>query len=594
MEENKNFGNESFGIPKDYTKKQKFNLIKLIFYIVVVAVVCVVGYRGYKTATDHLLPTVTFDKTQQPLIYQRLSDITLKTVKNQSYTAGTVTGDIDSQVKIAQKGTTVFYISKDNNLCVSTLFDGQIMSEEIVLDSAVTDFKINPDGKFVVYRRGDMLCVSDLVSSKVIANSVEDYYLSKNNQKIIFYKSDKSIYTCGTSRGETPVLIDTDVTKIVSDKSHYTVMYYIKDSILYKKEFDSPRMIMAENVIDAIMLGDFVYFTTEELYEKRFTEIFYDDTATKDAKLSYPDPDDFTYTQSGATLFDAEGYQEALTEYEHKIMRDAIRKNYTENPSTVNGYSLYLCERNTNRRVDTYLESPHLVYNTCRDAILYRRYDNDIYRPKTSRLNSLAEANNYIISSLATQMDVDMYLLRKNKHPYQAFEEFPDGPVTISLDVRYIYCIENEKDGYGELIRYDVTNKNLRGRKVIAKNISDYYVDGADSSTTIAFSGDRLGIFTDGKFTYLSDKSYREFFFVDGAFFYFDDYDYTLKTGTLKTFRNGKPSVVDTGVREFNVRNYNTVSYIKNYNPDMNVGNLYVKSGRVKKKEDICVAAIIN
>lgn len=591
MEENNSFGNESFGIPKDYTVKQKFSALKLAFYVVVVAVVCVVGYRGFKMATDHFLPTVTFDKTQQPVIYQRLSDITLKTDKSETFTAGTVTGDVASNVKTAKKGTAVFFLSADNNLCVSVLSDDtKRMSEAIIIDTQVTDFKTNSDGKFVAYRKGDMLCVSDLTAPRVIANGVADYYLSKNNQKLVFYKSDNSIYTCGTSRGETPVLIDTEVSKIVSDKSNYTTMYYIKGTTLYKKEFDAPRIVMAENVIDAIMLGDFVYFTTEELYEKRFTEIFYDDAATADAKLSYPKPDDYTHTQSGATLFDAEGYQEAMREYENKLMRDTIRKNYSQNPATTTGYSLYICQRNGYERVDTYLESPYLAYNVCRDAIVYKRYDNDIYRPKTSRLPSVDAALQTIDTSLATPMDVDMYLLRKNKLPYKAFEEFPQGQIIISLDARYVYCMED----YNSLVRYEIFGKSLKGRKVIAKDVSDYYVDGSDSSVAIVFSGNRLGIFVNDTYTHLSDKSCEEFFYVDGVFFYYDDYDYTLKTGTLKALRGGKSSVVDTGVKEFDVRNYNTVSYIKNYNPDMNVGNLYVKSGRIKRKEDICVTSIIN
>ena len=595
MEENKNFGNESFGIPKDYTKKQKFNALKLTIYIVIVAVVCVVGYRGYKTATERYLPTVTFDKTQQPVIYQRLSDITLKTNKNQSFTAGAVSGDLETLVKPTKKGTSVIYISKDNNLCVNSLSENEErISQTTVLDSQVTDFKSNSNGKIVAYRKGNILYVTDQKTSRVIAENVADYYLSQNNQKLIFYKTDNSIYTCGTKSGETPVLIDTNVTKVVTDKSSYDVMYYIKDSNLYKKEANSHRIIMATNVIDAIMLGDLAYFTTEEIYEKSFTEIFNDDVATTDAKLSYPNPKDFTRTQSGATLFDAEGYQMALDQYENKLIRDSIREKYAQTPATITGYSLYLCERSINKRVDTYLESPYLTYNTCKDAILYNRYDNNIYKAKTSTLTSQERADELIELSLATKLDADMYLLKKNKHPYKAFEEFPDGQTTISPDAKYIYCIKNSTGDYGDLIRYEITNKALRNRTVISKDVSDYYVDDDDCATVIVFSGDRLGIFTAEEYTHLSDQSCRDFFFVDGAFFYFDDYDYTQKTGTLRTLRNGKSTVVDTGVREFDVRNYNTVSYIKNYNPDMNVGNLYVKSGRVKKKKDICVSAIIN
>lgn len=598
-EENKEksqvFGNESFGIPKDYTKKQKFSALKLVCYVVIVAVVCLCGYNAYQMTTERFLPTVTFDKSQQPLIYQRLSHITMKNSKSEQFSAGAVSGDLEVCVKTAEKGNTVFFISDNNELCVRSLTgDEKGLTGTVVIDTDVTDFKINSDGKFVVYRKGDSLYVSNLEDTRIIATDVSDYYLSKNNQKIVFYKTDNSIYTCGTTRGETPVLVDRGITKIISEKSNYSTIYYIKNSILYKKEFDSPRIIISENVIDAIMLGDFVYFTTEELYEKRFTDIFYDDVSITDAKLDYPKPDDFISTVSGASLFDAEGYQEALAEYENKLLRDKIRGYYLENPAYTTGYSLYLYERDDNKRIDTYLQYPYLTYNSCRDAVLYRRYDTNIYRPKTSKLESLDAAIAVISASLKASMDTDIYLLKKDRKPYHAFEEFPAEQVVVSLDAKYVYCIENEKQGFGTLVRYEAGNRSLHSRVAICEDISDFFVDGADSATVIAFSGDKVGIYTEEKYTHLSDKSCREFFFVDGVFFYYDDYDYTLKTGTLKTLRNGKASVVDTGVHCFDVRNYNTVAYIKNFNPDMNVGNLYIKSGRVKKKEDICVAAIIN
>ena len=200
MSENtKEHGNESFGIPKDYTQKQRFSALKLFVYIFIVVIVCIGGYKGYRAAIHHFLPTVTFDKTQQPIIYQRINDITLKTAKGDSFTAGSL-HDTDS-VKPIQKGTAVFFISKDGELCASQLAsDKETESETVVIDSGVSDFKTNSDGAFVAYRKQSQLFVSNLKVSRLLASDISEYYLSKNNQKVIFIKNDNSIYTKNCKR----------------------------------------------------------------------------------------------------------------------------------------------------------------------------------------------------------------------------------------------------------------------------------------------------------------------------------------------------------------------------------------------------------
>ena len=79
-EEAKVYGNENFGIPKDYTKKQRFSALKLAFYVIAVVAICVTGYRYYNDALDRFLPEITFDRTNQPLVYNTMEDgIMLKT-----------------------------------------------------------------------------------------------------------------------------------------------------------------------------------------------------------------------------------------------------------------------------------------------------------------------------------------------------------------------------------------------------------------------------------------------------------------------------------------------------------------------------------
>ena len=593
--------NDYFNIPKNYKNKQKFNTLKLVFYIVIVVVVAIAAYIGYKETTERYLPTVTYDKSRQPVIYQKLSDIVLKNIKSTSFTVTSLSAETEDSLKIANKGNTFFFLTKNaetgyTDLCVRFLEnDENTMSDVTVIDTNVSDFKATNNAKTVAYKKEGHLYISDTNKSHIVASDVSDYYLDKSGDTVMFFNdTEKSIYISKTEKKSKPRLVDAGIEKLITPKTEYESIYYIKDSILYKKESSKDTKPVAQNVIDAILLDDFVYYTTEELYEKPFTDIFDDGFSIKDAKLKIPKMEDFIKKSDGVSLFDADNYQEAVKEYEEKQFRDKIRTAYRENPAKVSVYSLYLYDRNTRKRIDIYLESPFLTYNdSTKDVILYKAFDTDIYKTKISTITDLNEINNAISTSLSIKMDTDMKLLKKGRTPYMAFEEFPQQ-IIIPEDSEYLYCAEISKDGSTDLIRYNMANKALKSRTVIAKNISEFFVDKKDPSTVTVFSGDAIGIYTDEKYTHLSDKSNREFFFVDGAFFYYDEYEDFFKTGTLMVFRNGESSVVDSGVHEFDVRNYNTVSYIKNYSPELDMGTLYVKSGRVKRKEDICVRTILN
>ena len=593
--------NDSFNIPKNYKNKQKFNTLKLIFYIVIVLVVGIAAYIGYKEATERYLPTVTYDKSRQPVVYQKLSDIVARNMKSADFTVTALSSETENSLKIANKGNTYFFLSKDaetglHNLCMRTLEnDENTMSDITVIDTDVSDFKTTSNGKTVAYRKEGHLYISDTTKNHIVASDISDYYLNKSGETVMFFKdTDKSIFICKTEKKSTPKLIDSGVEKLITPKTEYEHIYYIKDSILYKKEELKNSKPIAQNVIDGILLDGFVYYTTEEMYEKPFTEIFDDSFSAKDAKLKIPKMDDFIEKTDGVSLFDDEGYQNAQKEYDEKQFRDKIRAHYKENPASVSVYSLYNYNRNNRKRIDVYLESPYLTYtDSSKDTILYKAYDTDIYKTEISTISDLNQIDTAITTSLSIKMDTDLKLLRGGHTPFMAFEEFPQQ-IIIPEDSDFLYCAEISQDGTTDLVRYTIANKSLKSRMLIAQNISEFFVDKNDPETVTVFSGDAIGIYTDGKYKHLSDKSNREFFFVDGAFFYYDQYEEFFKTGTLMVYRNGESSVVDSGVHEFDVRNYNTISYIKNYNPDLDMGTLYVKTGRVKRKEDICVRTILN
>ena len=595
------YGNENFGIPKDYTKKQRFSSLKLVFYIVAVAAICVTGYKYYSDARDIFLPEITFDRTNQPLIYNTSSDgIILKTQNGRSYAVGECANDDDlsSFITSASFGKSVFFLgrceeSESLDLCYYNVNTDNVT----VIDSGVTDFKVDSNGRFAVYRKGNKLCFSDLLQKYIVSENATEYYLSDNNQAIVFYTDNGStMYTCLTEKDAEPELVDDEITKVISPKNAHTGIYYIKNSKLYYKEEKTPRLLISDAVIDAIMLGNSVYFTTEETYERTLGNFYIDDVIKEDATRIIPDGADYIKEVDGLSFFDEEAFIEANSEYEKKLMRDEIREYFSTTPIEAQGYSLYMYSDGDTTRVDTDLLAPTLSYNSCKSVLLYKKYDIlSLDRQNLSETNSLEEALEFSKSLLNETPDADVYLVKERKKPYVAFEEADMMQTEISLDAKFLYCIENSKnDTKNVLTRYEIGASSLRNKRTICESVTDFALDGSDSSAVIVFFNNEISLFYENELINLAKKSHRDFFFVDGTLFYYDDYDYAKQSGTLCSVRNGKISVVDTNVYDFKVRKYNAVSYIKNYNPKTQSGTLYIKEGKTVKRQDNYVTAIIN
>lgn len=594
------YGNENFGIPKDCTKKPRFNTLKLVFYLVAVAAICVTGYKYYNDTIDRILPEITFDRTNQPLIYNSTTGVVLKTQNGRSYEIGYVADDkaLSTVIASASFGKSVFFLGKSDESTTQDLCYYNVNSDDVtVIDKDVSEFKVDADGKFVVYRKGEELRFSNFKDKFTVTENVSEYHLSDNNQAIVFFTDNgTSMYSCKTQKGATPELVDSEITKVVSKRNNHSNVYYIKNSKLYYKEDKRPRELVCDDVLDAIMLGNSVYYTKKEAYVRPLGDFFEDDAKETDETLTLPDGADYIKEVNGLSFFDEEAFLEANNEYEKKLVRDEIREYYEENPVQTEGYSLYMYADGNESMVDTQLLLPNLSYNSCKNAMLYKKNDTEsIDKKPLSEVKSIDEAVAISESLLNETPDVDMYLVKERKSPFIAFEDFPTMQTEISLDGKYLYCIETDAENEEKVLtKYEIGVNSLKNRYQICNRVTDFALDGSDSLAVIIFYNNEISIFYEDDLIELSKTSHRDFFFVDGTLFYYDEYDYAKQSGTLCSVRNGKITVVDTNVHEFKVRKYNAVSYIKNYNPERNLGTLYIKEGKTIKRQASYVRGIIN
>lgn len=607
------YGNAEFGIPSDCTAKQHMSGMKLAFYIVIVAAICVAIYASYREATARFLPEMTFDKSQQPVVYIKDSALSVKTRSQRRgtpvATVGTGLAEGMECATVTDNGMAMFFLAENEtsktgkDLYFGKLSDMQDTDKEnngkTLIDSGVTSFKGHPDGKFVLYTKGQNLYFSNLSAHHIVAADVTEYYLSANFQQIIYYKDDGRLYTCGTHEEDRPVLIDSEIEKVLSEKEEYAKIYYLKKGALYLREPDKESECLAENVKDAILLGDYVYFVAEEVRPIPFADLFIDEYAQTDEKLTAPELIDYTRTADGDKIVDETAYEEARRAYLEKLTRDVIRTFFQESPVTHKVDVLYTIRRGEVRELGVGVADGRLRRGSSKDVLYYRKTVYNRERIRLAEVGDLQEAQE-MVSQLQEQakeqVTYSMYVLIKDKTPFEGTETFPDGQVEITPDQKFLYCIENAgEDGRGTLVRYAIGTKSLKNRTVLRSGVTDFAVDGTASDVVMVFDGNKLGICVGDTYTHLSNSSCKTFFFVDGTLFFYNEYDFGTQSGQLKTFRDGKIKRIDYGVHQFDVRNLQTVTYIKRFNTEYGVGDLYVKDGNKKSRRiDVSVRRILH
>lgn len=598
------YGNESFGIPADCTKKQRFSTLKLSVYLVVVVLLCGSVYGGYRFAADYFIPDMTFDKSDFPMLYVKDTTLTIKPEdarKGISVTraAQYTKRDAAAMTKLTVDGKILFYGAESEEAvgfdlyCRSTEKEG----ESRLIDRGVTRFSISSDGQQVAYLKEARLylCVDQIPA--IVAVDVTDFALSENNQQLIYQKENgNALYTCSIGPSPKPVLVDQGISRLLTPLSEYGEIYYLKNDALFCKRYGETALCLVTNVKDAAMLENLVYLVKTEVRAIPFSQLFEDAQAPTDSKAVPPKRTDFLVPNAAGTLvLDNRAYQAAMAEFDAADRRSALREQLKTDPVNAPVNVLYTLKRGELDELDSGLTNAPLTQLSCTSALVYEKQLPPAQKLELADFSTVEEAQTAAISSLFAEKKAGLCLLKQDKTPYLALEYVPNGQMDISYDGNFLYAIEQaDETGRGNLKRYTIGNRGLRNAVVLKDGVTDFAIDSADSSVVMVFDGNRLGICKGQTYTHLSDRSTRSYFYVDGTLFFYDDYSEETKVGVLKTYRDGRVRLVDIGVYDFDVHNLKTVAYIKNYDRSAGFGDLYLKKGANRgKRLDVCVRQIL-
>lgn len=578
---------------------------KAVAAILSVAVVCGAGVAGYRLVSGKL-NSGKGGRENHPVVYIKDSGLYLRnTNKKESYTLTNKTGYYDpgtgdgysyGLVQVSEDGKRIFFADAMDEGRFRLYYRNTKQKKPrgkdaddkgIRLASGVTDFKIAPNGEFVIYIKNDRLYISNLKEERSISSETQEYYLSSDAKKILYKKSDGDLYLSGVGKKDKPEKIDSEVSGIVSNPFEYSKIYYMKDESLYVKEYGKDKVKIASDVSNASMIGDNCFFTKEVTSEKKFKDLFNDDCADSDAQITEPSYSDFQTTdEDGYSQTDYDAYNEADDKYDEKCGRDDVREYYSENPEEIKTYTLYMADKKDAKKLEEGLLNGYIY-----DRIIEKQSD-DGGKITLSEVTGLSDARSKL-SDLKDNIETETALLKSDGTIIPIDSDFADDAknITVSEDEKYLYCIEDVNSDYcGTLNRYSVSSSGIGSKKKIHDEASGYMLeDGA----IIIYSDDNFGIFVNGKYTSLADSYSGMHSYIDGVLYYYDQYSSSGEIGNLMRFKNGKKEQIDIDVHDFVIHGTKDCYYLKDYSIKSSRGELYRRSGKKSKLIDSDVSYIV-
>lgn len=218
-------GCESISISKNMKSESKLKLVAVLSVVIFVFAIFAIAFIFKDMSGEY--PNL--------LLYRKEDGIYMT-----NFGKGKTT-KLDAQIsnhgtRISQDGKRFFYLDDtDNSLNYVELSFGWKTG---VVDKSVRNFMINQSGNIVYYIKGNTskgyLYKSDLKSSKLVAEGVQDFRISPDGKKLIcltdtqvyLYKNDKLEFSSKLSRkAATPILADFNLNHVLYMKDEKVYLY---------------------------------------------------------------------------------------------------------------------------------------------------------------------------------------------------------------------------------------------------------------------------------------------------------------------------------------------------------------------------------
>ncbi len=276
-------------------------------------------------------------------------------------------------VQIAENGSKIYYTA-DGMLYSKKTNSKNKVPKEI---AKVTDFKINKNGKNVLYRQGEALYSGN--SPEKIADGVLKYFISSENDKVIF-ETAKGVYVYDykAEKGPVELVQGIGLSDIVTSLTEYRKICYLSDGDLYYKAYKKEPVLLGKNIENVKTIGKTTYAegnnTLYAVKNKKLKTIL-----TDVEKTDYPENDKYIVAYTDSAVYAVTKYKAVNTGIDVSVLKDVAFSKDGKYMYTIETNDVYKYKMKNNK----IKQMTSVIFNAkeieCYDDILIVRGTDDGY-----------------------------------------------------------------------------------------------------------------------------------------------------------------------------------------------------------------------
>lgn len=576
--------------------KKKRGFWKFIVWLLILAGLLVGGFFLYKSVIG-FFPQRYIAMRDRPVFYVKNQKLYAKLGNKEpvelpantdgyGYLSVSKNGDFALFVEHTDSGSKLYYSE------FSDLYNES--KKAVQLASSVSSWNLSPDSKYTIYIKNNKLYYSDFKEEKKLADDVEWFFIGNDSNKVIYKYKNNDLYMCNPNGEGDSEKIASNVDVVIHENDEYKTLYYTKkeEDGLYMKKVGEEAVKLTDEHIDediyenCAVINNTLFFALKSEHELYFSDLFEDDMAEADSKTFSPRYDDFKKVKTdiwGDTYmgYDEDAFKEARKKYEAVLERDEIRDFYDENPEDTYDYKLYMVEGNGVKE----LTSGIYKWNNDLHNQIFAIDENPNKKIKMSEVEDLYDAKDKVRDKLYHTPDSVVYSIFKADGSIISTQKQEKliNDYLISKDKKYFYFIEDNA-----LKCADITDSGLKNEATICQDSK--WIDW-QGEVMFIIGEHSIGLYKDGKYSKVADNSswvygYDCNYDGDNEYSYYRTNIDDGSVGELMRSKNSKSESIDVDVSEAYIRDDNMIYYIKDYNKESRLGDLYCYKDGKKTKID--------
>ncbi|MDR1629200.1 MAG: zinc ribbon domain-containing protein [Oscillospiraceae bacterium] len=258
-------------------------------------------------------------------------------------------GDALATLAVSGNEKFLFYGTENNQLYYAKVGANE---SPVLVDSGVSAYSVNRGGSQVVYEKDGKIYLYDMKETVPLASNVYVWMVNEDITAFLYWDYNESLYLQELNSKSQPRVIDSGVFEVLSISDDLNYILYIKGTSLMLKAGKSEPVKVASDVAEVFApgKGGGCYYLAPSADTVKLKDFVTDDLAVADSQLTQPKEADYQKQESYAdiwgqqqtrTVTDHEAYNVAVSKYEAKVARDAIRATLDETLSVANGTLYY-------------------------------------------------------------------------------------------------------------------------------------------------------------------------------------------------------------------------------------------------------------